>query len=115
MPIQPLHNPSLAAQVIVSQALIDNGSIAPLAKKGNRGDVGDRTSNLAFCSPTDNLLTPCTRKLNARTKHFKKPSKTVQLFRQAKDNESIEEESVSDSSEQVATGKKMEDDGENPF
>ena len=32
MPIQPLHNPSLAAQVILSQAL--NGSIAPLAKKG---------------------------------------------------------------------------------
>ena len=33
-PIQPLHNPSLAAQVVVSQALINNGSIAPLAKKG---------------------------------------------------------------------------------
>ena len=33
-PIQPLHNPSLAAQVIVSQALLDSGGIAPLAKKG---------------------------------------------------------------------------------
>lgn len=33
-PIQPLHNPSLAAQVVVSQALIDNGEIASLAKKG---------------------------------------------------------------------------------
>jgi hypothetical protein len=33
-PIQPLHNPSLAAQVVVSQALIDNDGIALLAKKG---------------------------------------------------------------------------------
>lgn len=114
MPIQPLHNPSLAAQVIVSQALIDNGSIAPLGKKGNRGDVGGRTSNPAFCSPTDNLLTPCTRKLSAaRKKHFNRPPKTVQLFPQAEDNESNEEEPVS---EQVAvsTEKKMDDD-ENPF
>ena len=33
MPIQPLHNRSLAAQVIVSEALADSGGIAPLAKK----------------------------------------------------------------------------------
>ena len=140
LPIQPLHNPSLAAQVILSQALIDNGSIAPLAKKGwvlhvyaCRNDTDGRTSNLTFCSPTDNLLTPCTRKLSAaRKKHFNKyailitwtcafwliflfrPPKTVQLFPQAENNESKEEELVS---EQVAvpTEKKMEDDDENPF
>ena len=151
MPIQPLHNPSLAAQVIVSQALIDNGSIAPLAKKGwvlrgyacrndadgrtsNRIDAGGRTSNPTFCSPTDNLLTPCTRKLSAaRKKHFNKYAisttwtrvfwliflfrpKTVQLlvFPQEENNESNEEEHVS---EQVAvpTEKMMEDDDENPF
>ena len=78
MPIQPLHNPSLAAQVILSQAL--NGSIAPLAKKGwvlcgyaCRNDADGRKSNPMFCSPTDNLLTPCTRKLSAaRKKHFNK-------------------------------------------
>jgi len=107
MPILPLHNPSLAAQVIVSQALIDNGGIAPLAK--------NLKGNPTFCSPTDNLLTPCTRKLSAaRKKHFNKLPKTVQLFPQAENIELKEEEEVSEQMV-VPAENKMEDDDENPF
>ena len=141
LPIQPLHNPSLAAQVILSQALIDNDDIAPLAKKKGwvllpyacRNDADGRKSNPMFCSPTDNLLTPCTRKLSAaRKKHFNKYAilitwtrvfwliflfrlpKTVQLFPQAENIEPNEEEQVTEQMA-VPTEMKMEDDDENPF
>jgi Spo12 family len=97
-----------------------------------RKDADGRTSNPIFCSPTDNLLTPCTRKLSAaRKKHFNKYAilttwarvfwliflfrlpKTVQLFPQAENIEPNEEQV----SEQMAvpTEMKMEDDDENPF
>lgn len=113
--ILPLHNPSLAAQVVVPQAPIGNDGItnkaprmvakALLAKKlENRNPV--------FISPTDKLLTPCTRKLSAaKRKHFVKPSKPLQLPSQPENHESSEE---GHASEQVEAPE-MKVDDENPF
>ena len=93
--IQPLHNPSQAAHVVVPQAPLGNvvnqapgmGAKALLAKKmaKNQSATLPRTaadcvltslnkfSNPTYISPTDNLMTPCTQKLNAaRKKHFNK-------------------------------------------
>lgn len=96
-PIQPLHNPSQAAQVVVPQAPVGGGApnAAPgmgakalLAKKMAKGRyvLGGRllpvlSNNLSLSnpndtvSPTDHMMTPCTRKLRAaKMKQFdKKP------------------------------------------
>ncbi|KAF8627185.1 hypothetical protein AX15_004503 [Amanita polypyramis BW_CC] len=84
-PIQPLHNPSQAAHVVVPQAPIGNapnpvlnmGAKALLAKKLAK------SHNPNFISPTDKMMTPCTQKLTAaRKKQFTKGPKPVQLFGQ---------------------------------
>jgi hypothetical protein len=89
-----MHNPSLAAHVVVPQAPLGNvanqapgmGAKALLAKKFAKSQrvffsptvkklVADRnaSSNPTYVSPTDNLVTPCTQKLNAaKKKHFDK-------------------------------------------
>ncbi|EDR12837.1 uncharacterized protein LACBIDRAFT_311745 [Laccaria bicolor S238N-H82] len=112
-PIQPLHNPSQAAQVVVPQAPLGNvanhgpgmGAKALLAKKLAK------THNPAFISPTDNLLTPCTQKLTAaKKKHFTKGAKPVQLFAQRESGESSGEEQGTEHSD-----KQKEVDDENPF
>jgi hypothetical protein len=92
-PIQPLHNPSQAAHIVVPQAPLGNvvnqapgmGAKALLAKKMAKNLSATlhfvppfiyltiTYSNPTFVSPTDNLMTPCTQKLNAaRKKHFNK-------------------------------------------
>ncbi|KDR83784.1 hypothetical protein GALMADRAFT_236149 [Galerina marginata CBS 339.88] len=116
-PIQPLHNPLLAAQIVVPQAPLGNvanqapgmGAKALLAKKMAK------THNPAFISPTDNLMTPCTQKLNAaKKKHFIKPAKPVQLFSPAKENEESSDNEEVDAAK-VLSASKMEVDDENPF
>ncbi|TFK43573.1 hypothetical protein BDQ12DRAFT_675193 [Crucibulum laeve] len=113
-PIQPLHNPSQAAQVVVPQAPLGNvankapgmGAKALLAKKMAK------SHNPNFISPTDNLMTPVTQKLNAaKKKHFTKGVKPVQLFAQRESGESSEEEQPSREDNE----KKMDIDDENPF
>jgi len=119
-PIQPLHNPSLAAQVVVPQAPIGNGTLANQAPgMGAKALLAKKLAknhNPAFISPTDNLLTPCTQKLSAaRKKHFNKPAKPFQPFPLKGNDESSEEEQEVSEQGLVPTENKMEDDGENPF
>jgi len=92
-PIQPLHNPSQAAQVHIPQAPLGNttnalppgfGAKALLAKK-----LATQGGNKAYVSPSDLLVTPCSAKLNqAKKKHFSK-GKPIQFAIEA----SMEEES----------------------
>ncbi|KAK0206657.1 hypothetical protein DFS33DRAFT_1316138 [Desarmillaria ectypa] len=119
-PIQPLHNPSQAAHIVMPQAPLGNvvnqapgmGAKALLAKK--------MAKNLKpnFVSPTDNMMTPCSQKLSdAKKKHFTKGAKPVQLFAQkeesASDGEGEADEDV-DIKEQVKMTMDVDDD-ENPF
>ncbi|KAJ7591108.1 hypothetical protein C8J56DRAFT_1163141 [Mycena floridula] len=116
-PIQPLHNPSQAAHVVVPQAPLGNvvnqapgmGSKALLAKKMAK------TINPAFISPTDNLMTPCSQKLSAaKRKHFSaKATKPMQLFAQ-KEEHSSDVEEQGDAAESKDVAMSLGDD-ENPF
>ncbi|KAF9569068.1 hypothetical protein CPC08DRAFT_702182 [Agrocybe pediades] len=120
-PIQPLHNPSLAAHVVVPQAPLGNvanqgpslGAKALLAKKMAK------SHNPAFISPTDNMMTPVTQKLNAaKKKHFTKTTKPVQLFSPAKENEPSSEDdepTVQKATQATPSDIKVEEDEENPF
>ncbi|KAH9483067.1 hypothetical protein JR316_0005167 [Psilocybe cubensis] len=133
-PIQPLHNPSQAAQIVVPQAPLGSvanqapgmGAKALLAKKMAK------THNPAFISPTDNLMTPVTQKLNAaKKKHFNKSTKPVQLFSPARENDQSSDDDDEDSAEKApssdptataaaptTTSSKIAmqvDDDENPF
>ncbi|KAF8913859.1 hypothetical protein CPB84DRAFT_1840645 [Gymnopilus junonius] len=114
-PIQPLHNPSLAAQVVVPQAPLGNqapgmGAKALLAKKMAKNH------NPAYISPTDNLMTPVTQKLNAaRKKHFTKLTKPVQLFSPAKENDESSGDEDAPRQNDNNSENKMDMDDENPF
>ncbi|KAK0482110.1 hypothetical protein EDD18DRAFT_1202069 [Armillaria luteobubalina] len=117
-PIQPLHNPSQAAHVVLPQAPLGNvvnqapgmGAKALLAKKMAKSLKPN------FVSPTDNMMTPCSQKLSdAKKKHFTKGAKPVQLFAQkeesASDGEGEADEDIKDQ-----TKMRMDvDDDENPF
>ncbi|KAL6309743.1 hypothetical protein BKA93DRAFT_925111 [Sparassis latifolia] len=120
-PIQPLHNPSQAAHLVVPQAPLGNtakglasqapgmGAKALLAKKMAKGH------NPAYVSPTDNLMTPCSQKLNAaKKKHFTKGAKPMQsLFAQKEASGSDSEDSVDERKASPKVSKMDED--ENPF
>ncbi|KAL1937726.1 hypothetical protein VTO73DRAFT_12879 [Trametes versicolor] len=120
-PIQPLHNPGQAAHVVVPQAPLGNatnglmnqapgmGAKALLAKKFAK------SHNPTYVSPTDNMVTPCSQKLNAtKKKHFAKgvAKPMPSLFSQ---QESTGSESESDDvpTTQSTEAKVAED--ENPF
>lgn len=121
--IQPLHNPSQAAQVVVPQAPLGNqapgmGAKALFAKKFTKAH------NPNFVSPTDNLMTPVSQKLSeAKKKRFTKGVKPTQLFtykdKQKSDtDESDKEESANPTpiaSDTQNQHPKMEVDDENPF
>ncbi|KAF5369862.1 hypothetical protein D9758_001090 [Tetrapyrgos nigripes] len=118
-PIQPLHNPANAAHVVVPQAPLGNvvnqapgmGAKALLAKK-----MAKSQSNPSYISPTDNLMTPCTQKLNAaKKKHFSKPAKPVQLFAQKEENSNSDVEDSNISPEAKSDSAMPVDDDENPF
>ncbi|EKM59836.1 uncharacterized protein PHACADRAFT_250574 [Phanerochaete carnosa HHB-10118-sp] len=112
--VQPLHNPSQAARVVVPQAPLGNAtnggaSFAPgMGAKALLAKRMTKNVNPAFVSPTDNLMTPCTKKISAaKKKTFAKGAAKpmAPLFSQA-------EAKGSDSSGDET--KKMDDD-ENPF
>ena len=90
---EPMHNPSRAAQVVVPQAPLGNatyvnqkpgmGARALLAKKMStkkcvcsgrillsnwEGILKFPLRNPKFVSPTDNMLTPCSKKISAAKK-----------------------------------------------
>ncbi|KAH9844122.1 uncharacterized protein C8Q71DRAFT_844844 [Rhodofomes roseus] len=119
--VQPLHNPSQAAHVVVPQAPLGNatngvpsqapgmGAKALLAKKM-------ANHNPKYISPTDKMMTPVSQKLNAaKKKHFTKGAKPMlSLFPEkdaTSDPESASDEEASSSS---PVEKKVADD-ENPF
>ncbi|KAF8192562.1 hypothetical protein BJ912DRAFT_1142131 [Pholiota molesta] len=116
-----MHNPSLAAQVVVPQAPLGNvanqapgmGAKALLAKKMAK------SHNPAFISPTDNMLTPCTQKLSAaKKKHFSRATKPVQLFSPARENDETSATDEDDDEvpiQKTPADSKMEVDDENPF
>ncbi|TFK28779.1 hypothetical protein FA15DRAFT_691558 [Coprinopsis marcescibilis] len=122
-PIQPLHNPSLAAQIVVPQAPLGNVVNAPgLGAKALLAKKMAKSHNPAFISPTDNLMTPCTQKLNAaKKKQFTKGSKPVQLFGQPNATTASDEDDDEDMSPVQPEAKssnsplKLEADDENPF
>ncbi|KAF5393575.1 hypothetical protein D9757_000063 [Collybiopsis confluens] len=113
--VQPLHNPANAAHVVVPQAPLGNvvnqvpgmGAKALLAKKMAKNQ------NAAYHSPTDNLMTPVTQKLNAvKKKHFAKgPAKPVQLFAQKEEQSSDVESETSVAEHNM----EIDNDDENPF
>ncbi|KAH9849975.1 hypothetical protein C2E23DRAFT_836930 [Lenzites betulinus] len=121
-PIQPLHNPSQAAHVVVPQAPLGNatnglmnqapgmGAKALLAKKFAK------SHNPTYVSPTDNMVTPCSQKLNAtKKKHFTKGvSKPMpSLFGQAQAASSDSDSEDAPQAESQPANKTDED--ENPF
>ncbi|KAG9219322.1 hypothetical protein CCMSSC00406_0001732 [Pleurotus cornucopiae] len=114
-PVQPLHNPKQAATVVVPKAPLGNvGNKAPgMGAKALLAKKMAKSHNPNFISPTDNMMTPCTQKLNAaKKKHFTKGAKPVQLF--AQKEESNDEEMSDDSASKDKKSTDM-DDGENPF
>ncbi|KAI0307142.1 hypothetical protein B0F90DRAFT_1813943 [Multifurca ochricompacta] len=77
--IQPLHNPQNAARVAIPQAPLGNAANGPTihgSGMGTRAFFAKRmakTQNPTYVSPTDELLTPVTKKISAaRKKHFNK-------------------------------------------
>ncbi|KAI0637993.1 hypothetical protein C8Q77DRAFT_1153684 [Trametes polyzona] len=121
-PIQPLHNPAQAAHVVVPQAPLGNatngtinqapgmGAKALLAKKFAK------THNPTYVSPTDNMMTPCSQKLNAtKKKHFAKGAAKPMpsLFSQQNSSDSDSEEAPQADPEPSPARKA--DDDENPF
>ncbi|KAF8591570.1 hypothetical protein K439DRAFT_1326823 [Ramaria rubella] len=77
--IQPMHIPTQAAVVQLPQAPLGNstngasqapgqGTKAMLAKR-----LASMGGNPKYISPTDNMMTPCTAKINqSKKKHFNK-------------------------------------------
>ncbi|KAA1466455.1 hypothetical protein DENSPDRAFT_768698 [Dentipellis sp. KUC8613] len=77
--IQPLHNPKHAAQVVVPQAPLGNATNGPLSQAPGMGAKAmlakrmAKSQNPTFVSPTDNMVTPVTKRLGAvKQKHFAK-------------------------------------------
>ncbi|KAG8218699.1 hypothetical protein J3R82DRAFT_4367 [Butyriboletus roseoflavus] len=86
-PFQPMHNPSQAAHIVVPQAPLGNATngttVAPgMGMKALLAKKMAKSNNPKLCSPTDNMVTPATQKLNAaRQKRFAKGAKpTGNLF-----------------------------------
>ncbi|RDB22573.1 hypothetical protein Hypma_010242 [Hypsizygus marmoreus] len=112
-PIQPMHNPSQAAHIVVPQAPLGNvGNQAPgMGAKALLAKKMAKNHNPNFISPTDNLMTPCTQKLSAaKKKHFTKGAKPVQLFAQTDEVSGDEQADVDQ-----PIDRKLEIDEENPF
>ncbi|KAI9574619.1 hypothetical protein HD554DRAFT_2010999 [Boletus coccyginus] len=82
-PILPMHNPSQAAHIVVPQAPLGsatNGTVvAPgMGMKALLAKKLAKSNNPKFVSPTDNMVTPVTQKLNAaKQKRFAKGAKSA--------------------------------------
>jgi len=122
--VQPLHNPSQAAHVVIPQAPLGNANtngpanhIQGMGVKALLAKKMAKSHNPQFISPTDNFMTPCTQKLSAqKQKHFTKGAKPMgQLFGQKEPSliENDQVESIIDLSDEK-TDEKMDEDV-NPF
>ncbi|KAI0353462.1 hypothetical protein OH77DRAFT_1427138 [Trametes cingulata] len=123
-PIQPLHNPAQAAHVVVPQAPLGNATNGPVNQAPGMGAKAllakkfAKSHNPTYVSPTDNMMTPCSQKLNAtKKKHFAKgvAKPMPSLFGQQESNSSdSESESAPQTTNQPSTEGKVGED-ENPF
>ncbi|KAL1675441.1 hypothetical protein EV122DRAFT_268382 [Schizophyllum commune] len=113
--VQPLHNPSQAAKVVLPQAPLGNvlnqapgmGAKALLAKRMPK-------ANASYVSPTDNMMTPCTQKLNAAKKKQFTKAKPTQLFAAPQEQKESDDEDEVAAPAPDSKDVKMDDD-ENPF
>ncbi|OCH90940.1 hypothetical protein OBBRIDRAFT_558064 [Obba rivulosa] len=120
--VQPLHNPSQAAHVVVPQAPLgnttNNGQAPGMGAKALLAKKLAKSHNPAYISPTDNMMTPVSQKLNAAKKrHFIKGAKPMpSLFAQAQKELESDSDSEKSSDEVTETSepKKLDED-ENPF
>lgn len=99
-PIQPMHNPSQAAHIVLPQAPLGNatnGAVSGLGAKALLAKRMAKSNNPKFVSPTDDLLTPVTKKLNAaKQKHFVKGVKPIGDLFGSRERSSEERSSESD-------------------
>ncbi|KAI6047211.1 hypothetical protein EDC04DRAFT_598336 [Pisolithus marmoratus] len=127
-PIQPMHNPSQAAHIVLPQAPLGNatnGAVNGLGAKALLAKRMAKSNNPKFVSPTDDLVTPVTKKLNAaKQKHFVKDVKPIGDLFGSKERSSEEQESESDveSADSLRSDAKAAvapiapiDEDENPF
>jgi len=116
--VQPLHNPSQAAHVAVPQAPLGysaNGQIPGMGVKALLAKKMAKSHNPAYVSPTDNMMTPCSQKLNAsKKKHFTKGAKPMPSLFAQKESASSDSEKSSDEATESSEPKKVDED-ENPF
>ncbi|KAG1872559.1 hypothetical protein C8R48DRAFT_746216 [Suillus tomentosus] len=123
-PIQPMHNPSQAAHIVVPQAPLGhvangaNNAIPGMGMKALLAKKLAKTNNPKFVSPTDNLMTPVTQKLNAaKQKHFTKGTKPMGPLFPPKESHISEQEdhSQSDTEPTKDTSSEVLMEDENPF
>ncbi|KAG2152190.1 hypothetical protein BD769DRAFT_25401 [Suillus cothurnatus] len=124
-PIQPMHNPSQAAHVVVPQAPLGhvangtNNTIPGMGMKALLAKKMAKSNNPKFVSPTDNLMTPVTQKLNAaKQKHFTKGAKPMGALFPTKESHSSEQEDHSQSDTEPTKDTPSEvlmEEDENPF
>ncbi|TCD70430.1 hypothetical protein EIP91_003511 [Steccherinum ochraceum] len=114
-PIQPMHNPSQAAHVSVPQAPLGNatnGSLNQAPGMGAKALLAKKMAksiNPTYISPTDNLMTPVSQKLNAaKKKHFTKGAQPMKPLFATKEASGSSEEETSPRDEKA-------NDEENPF
>ncbi|KAF9226512.1 hypothetical protein BS17DRAFT_696732 [Gyrodon lividus] len=121
-PIQPMHNPSQAAHIVVPQAPLGNAtngttSVAPgMGIKALLAKKMAKSINPKFVSPTDNMMTPVTQKLNAaKQKRFTKGTKPMGALFPSKDKESLSSDEQESGSEAEPSEAKPMDEDANPF
>ncbi|KAI0650243.1 hypothetical protein C8Q79DRAFT_902945 [Trametes meyenii] len=123
-PIQPLHNPAQAAHVVVPQAPLGNatnGSLNQVPGMGAKALLAKKfakSHNPTYVSPTDNMMTPVSQKLNAtKKKHFTKgaakPMPSLFAQQDSTGSDSDSESNPQAISEPSSKGKPA--DEENPF
>ncbi|KAH9927205.1 uncharacterized protein BXZ73DRAFT_102791 [Epithele typhae] len=123
-PIQPMHNPSQAAHVVVPQAPLGNATNGQLPGMGAKALLAKKfakSQNPMFVSPTDNMLTPVSQKLNqTKKKHFAKgaakPMPSLFNQQQVAGSDSDQEEPASQTSAAPPSSSAAPmDEDENPF
>jgi carbamate kinase len=120
-----MHNPSQAAHVVVPQAPLGhvangtNNTIPGMGMKALLAKKMAKSNNPKFVSPTDNLMTPVTQKLNAaKQKHFTKGAKPMGALFPTKESHSSEQEDHSQSDTEPTKDTPSEvlmEEDENPF
>ncbi|KAI0314807.1 hypothetical protein OF83DRAFT_1085406 [Amylostereum chailletii] len=120
--IQPLHNPQNAAHVVVPQAPLGNATNGPINQApglGAKALLAKRFAkgNPTYVSPTDNMTTPVTQKINAaKKKHFNKGAKPMQSLFQKPDVAPADEANPDEvESPAVESTAQKTDTDDNPF